>query len=93
MKDPPTDTWAGSVDSTWQGRGVTSPPSAEVLAEFGATGHPQPLVGGQRTVWRVGDVVLKRFDGVTVQIIGRFCPGYLTGCLIVVRGGGVGRSP
>jgi uncharacterized protein (TIGR02569 family) len=38
-------------------------PSAEVLAEFGAAGQPQPLAGGQRTVWRVGDVVLKRLDG------------------------------
>lgn len=63
MKNSPTDTWAGAVDSTWQGRGVTSPPSAEVLAEFGLTGRPQPLAGGQRTVWRVGDVVLKRLDG------------------------------
>jgi uncharacterized protein (TIGR02569 family) len=63
MRDPSTDTLAGAVGSTWQGRGVTSPPSADVLAEFGVTGHPQPLAGGQRTVWRVGDVVLKRLDG------------------------------
>ena len=42
---------------------MTSPPSAEILAEFGVTGHPQPLAGGQRTVWRVGDVVLKWLDG------------------------------
>ena len=44
-------------------RGVSSPPSADVLAEFGVTGDPQPLAGGQRTVWRVGDMVLKRLDG------------------------------
>jgi uncharacterized protein (TIGR02569 family) len=41
---------------------MTSPPSADVLAEFGVTGHPQPLAGGQHTVWRVGDVVLKWHD-------------------------------
>jgi uncharacterized protein (TIGR02569 family) len=52
-----------AVDQGWQGRSMTSPPSAEVLAEFGVAGQLQPLAGGQRTVWRVGHLVLKRLDG------------------------------
>ncbi len=37
------------------------PPPA-VLAAFGVRGRPQPLPGGQRTAWRVGDAVLKPLD-------------------------------
>ncbi len=33
-----------------------------VLSEFGAASDPLPLAGGQRTAWRVDDVVLKPLD-------------------------------
>ncbi|MFJ4410530.1 TIGR02569 family protein [Streptomyces sp. NPDC088910] len=35
------------------------PPSAAVLAAFGAPGRPVPLPGGQGQTWRDGEVVLK----------------------------------
>ncbi|HEX3300617.1 MAG TPA: TIGR02569 family protein [Actinomycetota bacterium] len=39
-----------------------SPPSAEVLDAFSATGRPEPLSGGRHGTWRVGDIVLKPAD-------------------------------
>jgi uncharacterized protein (TIGR02569 family) len=40
---------------------VLAPPAA-VLAQFGITGRPEPLSGGQGTAWRAGAVVLKPLD-------------------------------
>lgn len=40
----------------------SAPPPREVLAAFGAGVDPVPLDGGQRTVWRAADVVLKPLD-------------------------------
>lgn len=37
-------------------------PPLSVLTAFSAAGEPVPLVGGQRSSWLVGDLVLKRFD-------------------------------
>jgi uncharacterized protein (TIGR02569 family) len=38
------------------------PPDPATVACFGLRGRPQPLAGGQRTTWRVGDAVLKPID-------------------------------
>lgn len=38
------------------------PPSADVLAAFGAQAEPEPLGGGQGNAWRSGDLVLKPLD-------------------------------
>ncbi|MFB9991781.1 TIGR02569 family protein [Deinococcus oregonensis] len=35
------------------------PPPRGVLEAFGLSGRPEPLAGGQATVWRVGEAVLK----------------------------------
>lgn len=52
-----------SVNGSSEGRGALNvPPPPVVLEAFGATGQPLPLAGGQQTVWRVGDAVLKRTD-------------------------------
>lgn len=45
------------------------PPPGGVLGAFGAAGGPVPLTGGQRTVWRAGDLVLKRLD-VSLEELG-----------------------
>lgn len=48
--------------NTERGGAQDVPPPPVVLDAFGATGRRLPLAGGQRTVWRVGDAVLKRVD-------------------------------
>lgn len=48
--------------STESGGVLNVPPPPVVLEAFGATGKPLPLAGGQQTVWRVGDAVLKPVD-------------------------------
>ncbi|MDT0260851.1 TIGR02569 family protein [Jatrophihabitans lederbergiae] len=41
---------------------IHSPPPQAVREAFGVTGEPLPLSGGQQTVWRVGEAVLKPMD-------------------------------
>ncbi|THF68771.1 TIGR02569 family protein [Deinococcus sp. Arct2-2] len=38
---------------------MNPPPPVSVLEAFGLSGRPEPLAGGQTTVWRVGEAVLK----------------------------------
>ncbi|UQN04952.1 hypothetical protein [Deinococcus sp. QL22] len=38
---------------------MNPPPPVSVLEAFGLSGTPEPLAGGQATVWRVGEAVLK----------------------------------
>lgn len=47
---------------------MRQPPPAGVLNTLGLSGTPEPLPGGQGTVWRVGDVVLKPADLSTREL-------------------------
>lgn len=44
-------------------------PPAEVLAEFGAAGPAVKLPGGQGTVWKAGDVLLKPLDVLPAELV------------------------
>lgn len=47
---------------------MNTPPPLAVLQAFGVAGRPLPLYGGQQTVWRVGEAVLKPVDSTLAAL-------------------------
>ena len=43
-------------------RPLAAPPPNDVLASFGVSGDPVPLIGGRGRAWRAGDIILKPAD-------------------------------